>query len=67
MPDGHSALISPDFFIREAILEDAAIIWQTIYDNRDYLRTWLPFVDGLKDVSDEEAFLKQQLSAPWLL
>lgn len=64
-PHGHSALIPPDFFIREATLADAAIIWQTIYDNRDYLRTWLPFVDNLKDVSDEEAFLKQQLSAPY--
>lgn len=62
---GHSALIAPDFFIREATLEDAAIIWQTIYDNRDYLRTWLPFVDTLKEVADEEAFLKQQLEAPY--
>lgn len=62
---GHSAMIDADFFIREATLEDAAIIWQTIYDNRDYLRTWLPFVDGLKEVADEEAFLKQQLSAPY--
>lgn len=62
---GHSARISPDFFIREATLGDADIIWQTIYDNRDNLRVWLPFVDSLKDVSDEEAFLKQQLSAPY--
>ena len=62
---GHSAFIAPDFFIREATLDDAAIIWQTIYDNRAYLRTWLPFVDALKDVADEEAFLSQQLSAPY--
>ena len=41
---GYSAQIGPDFFIREATLADAAIIWQTIYDNRVYLRTWLPFV-----------------------
>ena len=61
----HSAFIAPDFFIREATLADAAIIWQTIYDNRDYLRVWLPFVDALKDVADEEAFLKQQLSVPY--
>lgn len=62
---GHSAPIGVDFFIREATLDDAAIIWQTIYDNRDYLRTWLPFVDGLKEVSDEEAFLEEQLSVPY--
>lgn len=65
IPAGHSALIGPDFFIREATLDDAAIIWQTIYDNREYLRTWLPFVDGLKDVADEEEFLKTQLAAPY--
>lgn len=44
---------------------DAAIIWQTIYDNRVYLRTWLPFVDGLKEVADEEAFLNEQLALPY--
>ena len=54
---GYSAQIGPDFFIREATLADAAIIWQTIYDNRVYLRTWLPFVDGLKEVADEEGFV----------
>lgn len=62
---GHSVLIEPDFYIREATLEDAAIIWQTISDNREYLRTWLPFVDGLKEVGDEEEFLKNQLSVPY--
>lgn len=62
---GHSARIGADFFIREATLRDAAIIWQTIYDNRDYLRTWLPFVDAMKEVKDEEAFLQDQLSVPY--
>ena len=62
---GYSAQIGPDFFIREATLADAAIIWQTIYDNRVYLRTWLPFVDGLKEVADEEAFLNEQLALPY--
>lgn len=62
---GHSAFIEPDFFIREATLADAAIIWQTIYDNRNYLRTWLSFVDHLKDVADEETFLEAQLSEPY--
>lgn len=62
---GYSAQIGPDFFIREATLADAAIIWQTIYDNRVYLRTWLPFVEGLKEVADEEAFLNEQLALPY--
>lgn len=62
---GHSAFIEPDFFIREATIDDAAIIWQTIYDHREYLRTWLSFVDALKDVADEEAFLNAQLAEPY--
>ncbi len=62
---GHFAWIEADFFIREAVLEDASVIWQTIYDNRDYLRTWLPFVDNLREVADEEEFLKTQLSVPY--
>lgn len=63
--NGHSTWIGSDFFIREATFEDAAVIWQTIYDHRDYLRTWLPFVDNLKKVADEEEFLKTQLSVPY--
>lgn len=62
---GYFALIGDDFFIREATLADAAIIWQTIYDNRNYLRIWLPFVDMLKDVADEEAFLASLLAIPY--
>lgn len=62
---GHSAFIEPDFLIREVTLADAAVIWRTIDDNRDYLRTWLPFVDTLTGVADEEKFLKSQLSAPY--
>ena len=46
-------------------MDDAAIIWQTIYDNRDYLSRWLPFVVALKDVEDEEAFLSSTLSVPY--
>lgn len=62
---GHTAVIAPDFFIREVTLADAAIIWQTIADNRDYLKTWLPFVMGLKKVENEEAFLNTVLSVPY--
>ena len=35
-----------------------------IRDSRNYMRTWLPFVDNLKSVADEENFLKGVLSAP---
>lgn len=33
-----------DVTMREARLDDAALVWQAIYDHRDYLKTWLPFV-----------------------
>ena len=62
---GHSACILDNFYIREATLEDAGIIWQTIYDNRDYFMTWLPFVEHLQDVSMEEEFLQSVLSEPY--
>lgn len=63
--NGHFARIEPDFFLREAVLGDAAKIWQTISDNRNDLRTWLPFVDNLREVADEEKFLELQLSLPY--
>lgn len=62
---GHSAVIASDFYIREAGPDDAAIIWQTIHDNREYLKTWLSFVVALNDVKDEEAFLSSVLAEPY--
>lgn len=56
--------ISPDILLREATIEDAAAIYHAIDTHRDYMRTWLPFVDNLKSVTDEEAFLRNILSAP---
>lgn len=63
--EGHSADFGSGFFIREAVMNDAAIIWQTLYDNRDYLSTWLPFVVAMKDVENEEEFLRSTLSVPY--
>lgn len=56
--------ISADIHLREIGLEDAAAIYHAIDTNRDYLRIWLPFVDNLRSVADEESFLKSVLSAP---
>lgn len=55
----------PGYTIREAIYEDAGIIFDAIDKNRDDLRTWLPFVDGLKSVGDEQAFLSSSLQVPY--
>ena len=50
--------------LREVTVEDAAAIYHAIDTHRNYMRTWLPFVDNLKSVADEENFLKRVLSAP---
>lgn len=56
--------ILPDLNLREIVLEDAAAIYQAIDTHRDYLRIWLPFVDNMRSVADEEAFLKNLLTVP---
>ncbi|WP_347396307.1 GNAT family N-acetyltransferase [Parabacteroides leei] len=55
----------PGYTIREAIYEDAGIIFDAIDKNRDDLRAWLPFVDGLKSVDDEQSFLSSSLQVPY--
>lgn len=50
--------------LREMRLSDAAAIYHAIDTHRDYLRTWLPFVDNLHSVADEEAFLREIVAAP---
>ncbi len=58
-------VIFEDYTLREALLEDASMIWQAIDTHRDYLVTWLPFVDRLKQEGDEEAFLADVLAVPY--
>lgn len=48
-----------DFYLREVIKADAATIYQAIDTHRDYLRIWLPFVDKIQSIKDEEAFIDQ--------
>ena len=56
--------ILPDIYLQEIRMEEAAAIYHAIDTHRDYLRTWLPFVDNMRTTADEEAFLRQVLSAP---
>lgn len=55
----------PGYTIREAIYEDAEVIYNAIDKNRDDLRTWLPFVDSLKSIADEQSFLESSLKVPY--
>lgn len=57
--------IGTNLFLKEAVLDDAVVIWQAIDSHRDYLRKWLPFVDHLSKLEDEEAFLRSILEVPY--
>ena len=63
-PEAHSFGVE-GITIREAIDEDAQAIFEAIDRNRDDLRRWLPFVDGLKTVADEQQFLHPILATPY--
>ena len=61
----NNIVVFEDYTLREALLEDASVIWQAIDSHRDYLVTWLPFVAHLKREEDEEAFLAGVLAVPY--
>lgn len=62
----HSYPLSIDgYSIREATYEDAGAIYEAIDKNRNDLRVWLPFVDGLRCISDEQAFLQSVLEVTY--
>lgn len=63
-PTPVSFSLYPDITLREVVLKDAAAIYQAIDTHRDYLREWLPFVDNMRSVADEESFLKSVLLVP---
>lgn len=44
--------------LRILTLDDTSVIYSAIIENRIFFRTWLPFVDSTKDVSDTRAFVK---------
>ena len=55
LPSPISFPILPDIYLQEIRMEDAAAIYYAIDTHRDYLRTWLPFVDNMRTTADEEA------------
>lgn len=65
IPPHSSSFGIPGYTIREAIYEDAAAIYEAVDKHRDDLRTWLPFVDGLQSIADEESFLESVLKVPY--
>lgn len=64
LPHSHP-LNATGYSIRETTYQDAGPIYEAIDKNRDDLRLWLPFVDGLRSIADEQAFLQSTLEVPY--
>lgn len=56
--------IDNDLELKQLELSDAADIFETIDAQRDYLGKWLPFVEGTKQLSDTENFVRSVVQAP---
>jgi ribosomal-protein-serine acetyltransferase len=53
--------ITDEISISLAVPQQAEAIFSLIDRNRDFLRQWLPWLDGTKATSDTKQFLEQQL------
>lgn len=53
------------YSIREATYTDAEAIYEAIDKNRNDLRVWLPFVDSLRSIADEQTFLQSILEVAY--
>lgn len=56
--------INDNIRLEKVKLSMAPVIFSTIDRDRDYLKTWLPFVEMTRQVSDTEKFLKGILEEP---
>ncbi|CEN35593.1 GNAT family N-acetyltransferase [Capnocytophaga cynodegmi] len=53
--------INENLYLKLVKLSDASDIFNTIDHQREYLGEWLPFIPFIKEVADEENFLKSVL------
>jgi len=51
-------IISDDLLLRQIELADAECVFDTINNQRQYLRKWLPFVDHTRQVEDTRNFIR---------
>lgn len=54
--------VNKEIKLKSIGLTDAEILFKTIDANREYLRKWLPFIDYVNRVEDEENFIKVLLT-----
>jgi ribosomal-protein-serine acetyltransferase len=56
--------VDDDLHLERVKISHAMLIFDTINQDRNYLRTWLPFVDQTRSVEDTESFLHSIVSGP---
>lgn len=60
----HRLVVNRHISLKHIEMADAPAIFETISNERLYLRTWLPFVDTTQALSDTEAFTWSVVSQP---
>lgn len=60
----HPIQVNEDISLKPIVLSDAKIIFHTIDSQRNYLRKWLPFVDGTRHVVDTENYINSLYATP---
>lgn len=56
--------LNESLLLKQIEISDAEDIFETIDNQRTYLRKWLPFIDFTKNISDEERFINSIYSVP---
>ena len=49
--------VDHDIQLKQLVREDANVIFMAIDENRDHLRTWLPFVDMTRSVENSRSYI----------
>ncbi|WP_342770182.1 hypothetical protein [Oceanobacillus chungangensis] len=50
--------IDEEIVLQQLEIQDAQALFQLTEGSREYLRAWLPWVDGTKTVDDSQAFIE---------
>lgn len=56
--------VNSSILLKQIEITDAKDIFETIDSQRIYLRKWLPFIDSIKGITDEEKFINSIYTDP---